>query len=192
MSIIRPLKLTDDDEDFQTWKEFNANDDYVAAFGLAVEGNSGLLIDKSPGGNLQYTDPTEPSGREFGDIGIQADAARYTLILQHNGTVGDGTFLGYSSLIPGDDTPVIVPVDSTLIEITYSNSRSNADYTLVFRKNSTIATPFKSISKTNTQFFADTTFNETFNAGDEIYVEYQDNGGNSTDAALVLFFQVNP
>lgn len=117
---------------------------------------------------------------------------RYTLLLQHNGTVSNGTFLGYSSLIPGDAIPVLIPISSDLIEFTFSNQNSNADYTLEFRKGSTVATPFYTVSKVNTQFFVDTTINESFVTGDEIYVKYVDDGNNASDAVMVLFFKATP
>jgi len=117
---------------------------------------------------------------------------RYAIPLLHNGTVGGGTFFGYSNLLPGNDTPIIIPLKSELFEFTYSNKNSNADYTLEFRKNSTTGTILYTISKTNTQFFTDAIINIPFDVGDEIYVKYIDNGGNSSDAVLVLFFKAVP
>lgn len=117
----------------------------------------------------------------------------YTVVLQHNGTVSNGTFLGYDSLIPGDSTPIIIPRDADFTRFTFSNSNSNADYTLYFRKNSTVATPFYSISKVNTQFFQQALPTpEPFLAGDRIFIEYQDDGTNASDAVLVLGFRAEP
>lgn len=115
--------------------------------------------------------------------------ARFTLTLMHNGTVGNGTFFGYSDLISGDDTPVVLPRKSQFTEFTFSNNRSNADYTLEFRKNTLTGTPFLSVSKTNTQFFYEDGLTELFNPGDQIYVKYVDNGKNARDVSIVLFFQ---
>jgi len=117
------------------------------------------------------------------------NVARFTITLLNNGTVSNGTFMGYSELIPGDATPIVLPRDCLFTEFTFSNNKTKADYTLLFKKNATGATPFYSISKVNTQFFFDTTPNESFLAGDQIYVQYQDDGQNARDVALVLFFR---
>ena len=117
---------------------------------------------------------------------------RYTLVLQHNGTVGNNTFFGYSNLLPGDSTPIIVPIKSDLFEFTFSNSNSSADYTLEFRKNSTTGTAFYTVSKVNTQFFIDDIINESFVAGDEVYIKYLDDGNNASDVGLVLVFKAVP
>lgn len=147
--------------------------------------------------------PFDDTGRSFNaenvqeaisanDIGVQA--ARYSVILQNNGTISDGTFIGYDSLISGDDTPIVIPRNSTFIEFTFSNSSSNADYTLIFRKNSIVATPFYSVSKVNTQFFSQQLGGSEmdFVSGDQIYIQYQDDGQNASDAVLVLFFRSTP
>lgn len=115
--------------------------------------------------------------------------ARFTLTCLHNGTISDDTFFGYSDLISGDATPIIIPKKSTFLEFTFSNQRSNADYTLEFRKNSTTATPFLTVSKTNTQFFFEDGISEPFNAGDAIFIKYVDNGTNARDCALVMYFR---
>jgi len=115
--------------------------------------------------------------------------ARYTITLTHNGAVGNGTFFGYSNLIPGDASPILFPFASTLTEFTFTNKKNKADYTLKFRKNSTTATPFYTVSKVNTQFFSDANVNETFAAGDTIFVQYQDDGANARDVGIVLFLQ---
>jgi len=110
----------------------------------------------------------------------------YTILLQYNGTVSGGTFIGYDSLIDGLSTPIVIPIKSEFRAFTFSNSRSNADYTLRFRKNSSTATPFFTISKTNTQFFNQDGISEIFNAGDTIFIEYGDDGTNASDAVIVL------
>lgn len=119
-----------------------------------------------------------------------AFAAIFPIVLQHNGSVGNGTFFGYSNLISGLDTPIVVPVDSTLDNFTFSNKNSSADYTIEFRKNTTGGSAFYSVSKTNTSSFVDTLGSpEPFSAGDLIYVKYVDNGSNASDVGLVLNFK---
>ena len=117
----------------------------------------------------------------------------YTLVLQHNGTVSNGTWLGYDSLLPGDSTPIIIPRAGDFTRFTFSNSNSGADYTLTFRKNSTTATPFYVVSRTNTQFFSQTLPTpEAFAQGDRIFIQYQDDGTNASDAAITLAFKAEP
>lgn len=117
------------------------------------------------------------------------NAPRYTIPLLYNGTVSNNEFIGYTNLIPGDSTPIIVPKTGFLEEYTFSNRNSNADYTIELRRNSTTATVFDTESKTNTQSFIKDGINEPFNAGDEIYVKYLDNGNNATDVVIILLFR---
>lgn len=117
----------------------------------------------------------------------------YTIVLQHNGTVSDGTWLGYDSLLPGNDTPIIIPRNADFTEFTFSNNNAGADYTLTFRKNSLVATPFYTISKVNTQFFQQSLpTEEPFSAGDQIYIQYGDDGSNASDAVILLGFRAEP
>lgn len=156
-----------------------------------------FLNEKEVGGDPIFTesDPKtvqqaiEASG-EKGQLAL--DTPRYTILLQNNGTVSNNTFIGYDSLIPGDSTPVIIPIDSQVLEFTFSNSRSNADYTLEFRKNGTGVATFYTVSKTNTQFFTDNTIDETFDAGDQIYIKYLDDGNNASDAVILLTLKALP
>lgn len=117
----------------------------------------------------------------------------YTILLQHNGTVSNNTFLGYDSLLPGDATPIIIPKDADFTAFTFSNSDASADYTLEFRKNGTAVATFYTVSKTDTQFFQQTLPTpQSFVAGDQIYIKYIDDGTNASDAALVLNFRAIP
>ena len=116
-------------------------------------------------------------------------SSRFVINLTYNGTIGNNTFIGYLNTIPGNSTPIILPVKCKITEFTFSNQRSNADYTLEFRKNGTGGTPFFSVSKVNTQFFTETAIDEDFNPGDQIFVKYKDNGTNALDVGLLLFFQ---
>lgn len=125
-------------------------------------------------------------------INTAIQTPRYTIPLLYNGTVGNNEFIGYTNLLPGDSTPIIIPVKSSLQEYTFSNGNSNADYTIELRKNSTTATVFNTVSKTNTQFFVESSIGESFLAGDEIYIKYLDNGNNANDVAIILTFRVDP
>ena len=121
------------------------------------------------------------------EIDAKSNAAVFTIPLVYNGNISSDVFISYSNLTP--NTPIIIPVDATFLAFTFSNSRSNADYTLEFRINSTTNTPFYSVSKTNTQFFADTNPNQAFSGGDIISVKYLDDGNNSNDVVITLAFR---
>lgn len=112
------------------------------------------------------------------------------ILLTHNGTLSNNTFLGYDNLLPGDSTPVIAPITGNFTVFTWSNSRSFADFELEFRKNTTVGTPFFSWSVNNTKTASVVLPTpEPFTAGDEIYVKYVDQGFNASDAAVVLGFK---
>jgi hypothetical protein len=119
----------------------------------------------------------------------QAEAARFSLVLQHNGTVSDGTFYSYSNLTPGVE--VVVGIDAIFLGFTWANANANADYTLDFRKNTEVGVPFYTVSKVNTKFFTDENPSESFLAGDYITIEHSDDGGNASDVGLVLYFQAS-
>ena len=111
------------------------------------------------------------------------------LTLIFNGTLSNGEFIGYSNLLPGDDTPIVCPITGSFTGFTWSNSRSNCDFALHFRKNSMTATPFFIWSVDNTQTANVNVTPEPFTAGDTIFVEYVDEGTNASDAGIVLKFK---
>lgn len=123
---------------------------------------------------------------------VALDTPRYSIPLIYNGTLSNNEFIGYSNLLPGDSTPIVVPIDSILEEYTFSNNSSTADYGIELRKNSTVATPFNTVSKDNTQFFVESGIGESFNQGDTIYVKYIDEGSNARDVGIVLIFKAVP
>lgn len=155
-----------------------------------------IPFDNNPDGTPIFTQSSPKNVQEAISAGgekaqVALDTPRYTILLQNNGTVSNNTFIGYDSLIPGDSTPVIIPIKSQLIEYTFSNSNS-ADFTLEFRKNTLVGTPFYSDPRTSTQFYAEDGIDESFEAGDEIYIKYIDNGTNSSDAVIVLVLKAVP
>ena len=162
------------------YQEESGNDDQIKSGGLYSENT------------LNFSDsevPTNTTLKKLDDGAGFGIAGRYALVLQHNGTVGNGTFFGYSNLINGLDTPIVIPRNSTLKDLSFSNANASADFTIYLRKNSSTATPFYTITKTNSDNFTEIDINELFSAGDLIYLEYQDNGTNASDVGIVLFFR---
>lgn len=138
-----------------------------------------------------YEDATFDNVQDAIDnIDLLVTPIRIPIALVYNGTLSNGDWIGYSNLLPGDDTPIIAPVTGTFTGFTWSNSKTNCDFALEFRKNSTVATPFFTWSVDNTQTaFVNLGTPEAFTAGDKIFVKYIDEGINATDATIVLQFK---
>jgi len=118
-----------------------------------------------------------------------AQAAIFPISIVWNGTASGTFFFSYSNLTP--NSPMIVPVESNFVGFTFSNSKSTADYILNFRNDTNIGTPFYTITKNNTQSFAQILPSpELFAGGDFISVQYEDDGTNSNDVVIQLFFSV--
>lgn len=196
------LRLASDDSITELTPLINSGDvvvndgisDLSAAVGIAYIGytHDAAAIRFVPEAPLVSTDANSGINEAAQNADVALNTPRYTIVLQHNGNVSNNTFIGYDSLIPGDDTPIVVPVKSELVEYTFSNSRSNADYAIELRKNSTGATPFNTVSVDNTQTFVEDDINEPFNPGDEVYVKYIDEGTNASDAVILLLFKAVP
>lgn len=136
--------------------------------------------------NLDY-DNVQDGLDNVGDL-VSVLVVPITLV--YNGNLSNGDFIGYSNLLPGDSTPIVAPTTANFTGFTWSNSNTDADFALVFRKNSTTATPFFTWSVDNTQTDeVDLPTPESFNAGDLIFVQYIDEGQNASDAVIVLRFR---
>lgn len=121
------------------------------------------------------------------------EAAIFPITLTHNGGVSNNTFYGYQNTINGLDSPIPVQRKSILKVLTFTNNRFNADYIIELRKNSSTATPFLTITKTNTQTFVfdkddDVAIEESFQKGDIIFVKHVNNGQNPRDVGITLNF----
>ena len=174
-------------------KIFEIEDGVGIADSTSDSNNATEMTITREGDDMTFTDPTAGTEtlstlKEGANFGI---AGRYALTLIYNGTLSNGTFIGYLNTVNGLDTPIIIPRDSTLKDLTFSNRISGADYTLYLRKNSPTATPFETITKTNTKTFTHLDIDEVFAEGDTIYIEYQDDGQNANDASIVLFLRNN-
>ena len=124
------------------------------------------------------------------EVDNEVTPLRVPLNLIHNGTLSNGDWIGYSNLLPGDETPIIVPITGQFVEFTWSNEAANADFALEFRLGSTVATPFFTWSVDNTQTAAVVLPTpESVTVGDTMFIKYVDEGQNASDAAIVLLFR---
>jgi len=118
-----------------------------------------------------------------------ASPLRVPITLVYNGTLSNGDFIGYSNLLPGDATPIIIPISGSFVGFTWSNKVTGADFALEFRLGSTTATPFFTWTVTNTQIAEVAVPAEAVTAGGTMYVKYLDQGQNAQDATIVLLFR---
>jgi len=117
-------------------------------------------------------------------------AGRYTMVLTHDGGVHNRTYIGHSKQLKGNETPVIIPKNSVLEEVTFSNKVDDADFDLELRKNSIDAEVFKTISIIQKQTHIENSVNQEFNQGESIYIKYVDYGKNAKDVAIQLVFRI--
>ena len=191
---IKPLKFEEPtcgtELDFLP-TETDPTEDFITAKGYTFECSDVATIVKDVNDEISFTDSeiSDVTVKELKNGADLAQVGRYAIALTHNGTVGNGTFFGFSNLINGLDTPIVIPRDSTLKDLTFSNSNSSADFTLFLRKNSSVATAFYTITKTNSNFFTEIDIDGIFLQGDLIYVEYQDDGTNANDVGIILFLR---
>jgi hypothetical protein len=115
--------------------------------------------------------------------------ARTSIILTHNGTMGNGFWHGYSELIPSDNSPIPLPWDCKLSEYTFSNNRTSVDGQMDFYVNGTTASDIVySITFSNVNRVLTDLPNVSFSAGDLLRLRWVDNGQNPRDVASTLFF----
>lgn len=120
-------------------------------------------------------------------------AAIFPILFTYKGNVSNGHYFGYTELIDGLNSPIPIQGNGILRTLTFTNSRDNASYDLLLRKNSPTATPFVTISKTNVRTFVfnktdDPAIEETFVIGDLIYIQHISTGTVPQDAGITLNF----
>lgn len=116
---------------------------------------------------------------------------RASIVLTHNGTIGN-QWIGYSELIPGDMTSIVIPWNCYLADVTFAFDAVSVDGTMEFYKNGTTVTErFRQWNFTNVNNYQIlTNANDSLNAGDVLRIKWVDSGSNPADAALVLFFKL--
>lgn len=124
------------------------------------------------------------------------NAQRFSIPFIHNGVLTNAQRVGYSDALP--NSPVVIPKDSTLKEITFSNSAANADARFdIYRRPtpSASATPggtavlLQQWTLTNALSGVLSGMNHFFSAGEELLIVFIDTGDNPSDAAMIVFLQ---
>lgn len=164
---------------------------------LVVERNGVELQFQEELDLIAHNIPFDEPGFEADNVGDAVtetgDAVAVLVVpisLVNNGTLSGNSFIGYSNLLPGDSTPIVTPLAGSFVGFTWSNSRTDCDFALEFRLDSTTATPFFTWSVDNTQTAEiDLVTVEAVTSGQKFYVKYIDEGRNASDAAIVLKFR---
>ena len=111
---------------------------------------------------------------------------RYSIPCIMNGTMSNGDYIRYSNLASNPE--IMIPIDSDLAEVTYSNNNSSADFDIVFYKNQT-TTPFTTVEIRNSIDGVISGFAEIFDSGSKLYMKYVDKGSNASDLNLIVFMR---
>lgn len=118
--------------------------------------------------------------------------ARCTITLTNNSTVTNNQWVGYTELIPSDTTPIVLPWNCKLTEISASFNATSVDGDLVFYKNGilvgNIIKTWNFSNVNNHAYLVSQT--DTFVAGDLLRLRWTDNGTNPSDMVICLFFEV--
>jgi len=118
--------------------------------------------------------------------------ARFTIVTTFNSTVGNNNWLGYNELLPGNITPIRIPVSCVLKEITFSWSGAAVDGRYDLYKNGTAGgnIAYQTPNIVNQANGINITgLNLSFVAGNFFIGRWIDNGDNPSDMAVVYFFQ---
>ena len=129
--------------------------------------------------------------------------SRFAVTTTFNSTVGNNQWLGYSELLPGNTTPIIIPRNCKLQEITFSWSStitillglvtlsSDVDGTFNLYKNGTSSGDiiWSKVFSNASGGAVSSNINVSLNAGDFIIGRWVDQGSNPSDMAICYFFQ---
>lgn len=125
-----------------------------------------------------------------------ANAQRFTIQLLNNGSMNNNQRFGYDALLP--NTPVIIPKNCVLRELTFANQDSVADARFdIYRRAtpSSSATPggtatlLQQWSITNSLTAILSGLSYSFTAGQELLIIFVDTGDNPADASMSCFFE---
>jgi hypothetical protein len=121
---------------------------------------------------------------------------RFTISLLHNSSLTNGQRMGFSEVLP--NTPVILPKNAQLKELTFSNNSTVADARFdIYRRPTPLATNVPGGTATLLQQWTITNsltailtgMSHAFTAGQELLIVFVDTGDNPSDVSMICFFQ---
>jgi len=125
-----------------------------------------------------------------------AAAQRFTIALENNSSLSNNQRVGSSALLP--NTPIVIPKDSVLKEITFANDSANADARFdIYRRPTPLssatpggtATLLQQWTITNSLTGVLSGMSHAFTAGQELLIIFIDTGDNPSDVSMNCFFQ---
>lgn len=114
---------------------------------------------------------------------------RAGLALVQNGTQGNNDWVSYSNLTP--DAKITFPVKTRINEVTWANQKTSVEFDLEFYKNGTTAGDIVytySVSSGGLDYGSQDSVNIEFDVGDWLRIKYKDQGTNTSDLVVVLYF----
>lgn len=118
--------------------------------------------------------------------------ARVSIPLLANSTVSNNQWVGYSELIPSNTTPIVLPWNCQMTNISFANSNTSVDGIFEIYKNGLLVAnriyQWQFTNSNNTNYLSLTL---NFVAGDELSFKWVDQGTNPADAVWVLFFTLS-
>ena len=120
---------------------------------------------------------------------LAIDVPRFTVPLIMNSNMSNGDWITYSNLTP--DSSVIIPFESYLKEVTWSNSRSGVSFDFEYYHNGRDTTKILTQEVRNSSdasgVFAN--INQLLHQGDVLDIKYVDQGLNCSDLVMLLMFR---
>lgn len=117
---------------------------------------------------------------------------RYTIVTTFNGVVGNNQWLGFNELLPGNQVPIRIPINSILREIAFSFVGTSVDGNFQIYKNGFLAANIAytySFSNVDGGAIA-SGINLSFNSSEFFAGRWVDTGDNPSDMSVVYFFEV--
>lgn len=116
---------------------------------------------------------------------------RLGIVTTHNGAIGNNQWLGYDNLLPGNQVPIIVPVNCQMKEITFSYVNASVDGKFQLYKNGLAGGNIvHTVQFTNQDSPLVAVIPDIpFSASDYFVGRWVDEGTNPSDLAVTYFLQ---
>lgn len=118
---------------------------------------------------------------------------RFTILLTNNGSFTNGQWVGYTELLPGNNTPIIFPRACSIKEVSFTNTNVNIQGKFDFRRGlitNPIYRTWTINSGASTKYQNLTGIDDAFAAGEPVFIQWTKTAGNTpSDIALILYVQ---